>query len=81
MALDRPCANPTCSCSTGDVTCSLWCGALDRPAGARCACRHDDCARPLARASLWSAGRLAPRSAGEPLVPGGRSPLPGVGAA
>jgi 1,4-alpha-glucan branching enzyme len=31
-ATDRPCANPACSCQTTDVTCSLWCGALDRPA-------------------------------------------------
>jgi hypothetical protein len=80
MALDRPCANPTCSCSTGDVTCSLWCGALDRPAGARCACRHDGCGRSLARAPLWPA-RADARTADAPLVARGRPPLHGVGAA
>ncbi|HEV8675738.1 MAG TPA: hypothetical protein VGX21_16965 [Methylomirabilota bacterium] len=53
--VERPCANPGCFCHTSDVTCSLWCGALDRPAGVRCLCRHDHCARPLARTPLWSA--------------------------
>src|SRR5262249_4067073 len=32
-ATERPCANPACFCQTPDVTCSLWCGTLDRPAG------------------------------------------------
>jgi hypothetical protein len=58
---ERPCANPACSCETSDVTCSLWCGALDRPAGIRCLCRHDHCARPLARATApWSTRLPAP---------------------
>jgi hypothetical protein len=75
-ALERPCANPACSCRTPDVTCSLWCGALDRPAGVRCVCRHDTCARPLARASTRSAG--ARPVAATPLTPSARESLPGV---
>ncbi len=55
-AMDRPCANPACFCETADVTCSLWCGTLDRPSDARCLCRHDGCARPLARTPRWSGG-------------------------
>jgi hypothetical protein len=53
-SLERPCANPACLCQTGDVTCSLWCGTLDRPAGVRCHCRHDSCVRPLARTPTWT---------------------------
>lgn len=59
MAADRPCANPVCFCETSDVTCSLWCGTLDRPGGARCLCRHDTCVRPLARTPLWPAREMA----------------------
>ncbi len=71
MAVDRPCANPVCLCQTSDVTCSLWCGTLDRPAGVRCLCRHDTCARPLARTPLWTgaglvtAGLTSSRAGGE----------------
>jgi hypothetical protein len=72
-ATERPCANPVCSCRTPDVTCSLWCGTLDRPADVRCVCRHDTCARPLARVPVWTAGT-------QPIVPepltGQRRPLP-----
>jgi hypothetical protein len=68
-SLERPCANPGCHCQTGDVTCSLWCGALDRPAGVRCLCRHDNCVRPLARAPLWA----TPLVTREP-IPGRRPP-------
>ncbi|MGH7264180.1 MAG: hypothetical protein ACREMB_04895 [Candidatus Rokuibacteriota bacterium] len=71
--IDRPCANPACSCQTTDFTCSLWCGALDRPAGVRCVCRHDGCARPLARASGWTA-----RSTVDPLATGQHGRLPGI---
>ncbi len=39
----RPCANPACSCEPSDGGCSPWCRALDRPAGERCRCSHDDC--------------------------------------
>lgn len=79
-ATQRPCANLACFCETSDVTCSLWCGALDRPADVRCHCRHDNCARPLARAPAWSAGRVQVRpAAGEPLVQGRRRGFPSVG--
>jgi hypothetical protein len=71
--MDRPCANPACFCHTADVTCSLWCGTLDRPADVRCLCRHDGCARPLARTSAWSA-----RVALEPVATGQRPRLSGV---
>jgi hypothetical protein len=75
-ATERPCANPACSCRTPDVTCSLWCGALDRPAGVRCVCRHDTCARPMARVSVWHA---TPRALGsDPLTAGERRPFPGI---
>lgn len=74
-ALERPCANPACSCQTPDVTCSLWCGALDRPSGVRCVCRHDTCARPVARASVRTAGA---RPVAAPLSPASRGTLPDV---
>ncbi len=74
MATDRPCANPACRCQTSDVTCSLWCGALDRPAGVRCLCRHDTCVSPLARTPLWTAAR-------DPLTEGRRPSFPNVGTA
>jgi len=79
MAADRPCANPVCLCETSDVTCSLWCGTLDRPAGVRCACRHDTCVRPLARTPLWPADSLAgvamtPSRAGREYETPGRGP-------
>jgi hypothetical protein len=65
MAADRPCANPVCLCQTSDVTCSLWCGTLDRPADVRCLCRHDTCVRPLARTPHWpAAGHAAGVGAG-----------------
>ncbi len=54
-APERPCANPACACRTADVTCSLWCAAVDRPADVRCVCRHDVCARPMARLASWTA--------------------------
>jgi len=68
-AIERPCANPACFCETPDVTCSLWCGALDRPGGVRCICRHDGCARPVARVPVWTAGRRS-------ITPGFGDPLP-----
>ena len=58
MAVNRPCANPVCLCQTSDVTCSLWCGTLDRPGGVRCLCRHDTCVRPLARTPAWTGSGL-----------------------
>lgn len=70
-SLERPCANSACLCQTGDVTCSLWCGALDRPAGVRCLCRHDNCVRPLARTTSWT-----PLTARDPLAGSRRSGLP-----
>lgn len=47
----RPCANPLCACETAEFTCSLWCGPLDVQQSTRCQCRHESCARPLARAA------------------------------
>jgi hypothetical protein len=81
-AQERPCVNPTCFCQTTDVTCSLWCGALDRPADARCVCRHDGCARPLARSTAWTVSGMRSRPVGlDPLGAGRRRDLPGVGRA
>jgi hypothetical protein len=81
MASDRPCANPVCLCQTSDVTCSLWCGALDRPAGVRCLCRHDHCVRPLAQTPMWAASGLTTRTGRDPMPDEDRHRLPGVGAA
>lgn len=76
---ERPCANPACSCETPDVTCSLWCGALDRPAGVRCVCRHDGCVRPMARVTVWTAGtRPVVRDLGPAVAAGQRRRLPGL---
>ena len=70
--LERACANPGCLCQTGDVTCSLWCGALDRPGGERCLCRHDGFVGPLARTPQWT----GPLAAHEPIAATRRGPLP-----
>ena len=75
-ALERPCANPACFCQTPDGTCSLWCGALDRPADVRCICRHDGCVRPMVRVPLWTAG-ARPMTA-DPLAAPPRRVLPRV---
>jgi hypothetical protein len=75
-ASERPCANPACFCQTSDVTCSLWCGALDRPAGVRCVCRHEGCTRPGARVSAWSPG--ARRIVRDPLTTSQPGVLPGA---
>ena len=69
VAVDRPCANPACHCTSPDVTCSLWCGAPDRPAGVPCICRHEVCTRPLATALRAAMGA----------APGGRRPAPDAG--
>lgn len=60
-----PCANPTCLCQATETTCSSWCAILDRPADARCQCRHDGCARPLAR-TLPSPSRDRAPASGNP---------------
>ncbi len=75
-AIERPCANPACFCQTPDGTCSLWCGALDRPAGVRCVCRHDGCVRPMVRVPLWTAGTRPMMT--DPLPAGPRRVLPRV---
>ena len=75
-ATERPCANPACFCQTQDVTCSLWCGTLDRPAGVRCVCRHDGCARPMVRAPMWTAGTRPVMA--DPLPESARRVLPRV---
>jgi hypothetical protein len=74
-SMDRACANPACFCHTADPTCSLWCGTLDRPADVRCLCRHDGCARPLARTPVWTAG-----AALDPVATGRRARLSGLDA-
>jgi hypothetical protein len=49
MDMRRFCASPTCDCASESFMCSLWCGSLDIPAGARCQCRHDECLRAMPR--------------------------------
>jgi hypothetical protein len=56
----RVCASPTCSCETTSVTCSLWCGSVDVPAGVRCLCRHDECLRHAARGSSPAGAGVRP---------------------
>lgn len=64
----RPCSNPACFCQTADAACSLWCGAPDLATGTRCLCRHEGCARPLARVDASSPSRDRATSGGRWLI-------------
>lgn len=64
----RPCSNPGCFCQTPDATCSLWCAAPDLATSTRCLCRHEGCARPLARVDASSPSRDRARPEGRWLI-------------